>query len=55
MELFERIFNQMLLLFAFIVLVLALIPQSSFVSETFFICGMCFACMPIGLNAMTDR
>ena len=34
------------------VLVFAIIPQSSFVSETFLICGMCFACMPMGLNAI---
>ncbi|MBQ7369203.1 MAG: AEC family transporter [Clostridia bacterium] len=34
------------------VLVFAFIPQSAFVSKTFLICGMCFACMPMGLNAI---
>lgn len=34
------------------ILVFAFVPQSSFVSETFLICGMCFACMPVGLNAI---
>ena len=34
------------------VLVFAFIPQSAFVSKTFLICGMCFACMPVGLNAI---
>ena len=34
------------------VLVFAFIPQSTFISETFLICGMCFACMPVGLNAI---
>ena len=34
------------------VLLFSFIPQGSFVTETFLICGMCFACMPMGLNAI---
>ena len=34
------------------VLVFAFIPQGAFISKTFLICGMCFACMPVGLNAI---
>lgn len=34
------------------ILIFTFVPQSSFVTKTFLICGMCFACMPVGLNAI---
>lgn len=32
--------------------VFAFVPQNSYINETFLICGMLFACMPTGLNAI---
>ena len=42
-----------LLLFPLLfILIFAFIPQSTFVSETFLICGLCITAMPIGLNTI---
>ncbi len=32
--------------------VFAFLPQNAFISRTFLVCGMCVACMPMGLNTI---